>query len=36
MTLPEVADYMQVPLKTLYDGRYKGCGPRGMRVGRYV
>jgi excisionase family DNA binding protein len=36
MTLEEVGAYLQVPVKTLYDWRHKGCGPRGMRVGRYV
>jgi excisionase family DNA binding protein len=36
MTLDEVGAYLQVPIKTLYDWRHKGCGPRGMRVGRYV
>ena len=36
MTLEEVADYLQVPVKTLYDWRHKGVGPSGMRVGRYV
>lgn len=36
MTIDEVASYMQVPVKTLYDWRYRACGPRGMRVGRHV
>ncbi len=36
MTIEEVGAYLQVPVKTLYDWRHKGCGPRGMRVGRYV
>ena len=36
MTLEEVGAYLQVPVKTLYDWRHKGCGPRGTRVGRYV
>jgi len=36
MTLEEVGAYLQVPVKTLYDWRHKGCGPQGMRVGRYV
>lgn len=36
MTIEEVGAYLQVPIKTLYDWRHKGCGPRGMRVGRYV
>lgn len=36
MTIEEVAGYLQVPVKTLYDWRHRGCGPRGMRVGRYA
>jgi hypothetical protein len=28
MTLEEVGAYLQVPVKTLYDCRHKGCGPR--------
>ncbi|HKY77757.1 MAG TPA: helix-turn-helix domain-containing protein [Acidimicrobiia bacterium] len=36
MTIEEVGVYLQVPIRTLYDWRHKGCGPRGMRVGRYV
>jgi excisionase family DNA binding protein len=36
MTIEEVASYMQVPVKTLYDWRHRSIGPRGMRVGRYV
>jgi len=34
--IEEVGAYLQVPVKTLYDWRHRGCGPRGMRVGRYV
>jgi excisionase family DNA binding protein len=36
MTIDEVASYIQVPVKTLYDWRHRSRGPRGMRVGRYV
>lgn len=36
LTLEEVARYLQVPVKTLYDWRHRGLGPRGLRVGRYV
>ena len=32
----QVADYLGVPVKTLYQWRYKGFGPRGLRVGRYL
>jgi hypothetical protein len=33
VTLAE-ADYLHVPVQTLYDLRSKGRGPRGFRVGR--
>lgn len=36
LTLEEVAGYLQVPVKTIYDWRHRGLGPRGLRVGRYV
>lgn len=32
----EVAEYLVVPVATLYQWRYRGYGPRGRRVGRYV
>lgn len=32
----EVAEYLGVPVGTLYQWRYHGRGPRGRRVGRYV
>lgn len=32
----ELADYFDVPLKTIYAWRYRGQGPRGFRVGRHV
>jgi len=32
----EVASYLGVPVKTLFQWRYKGVGPRGIRVGRHV
>jgi excisionase family DNA binding protein len=36
LTIEEVAEYLQVPVKTLYDWRHRGLGPRGLRVGRHV
>lgn len=36
MTIDEVAEYMQVPVKTLYDWRHRSVGPSGMRIGRHV
>ena len=32
----EVASYLGVPVKTLFQWRYKGVGPRALRVGRYL
>lgn len=32
----DVADYLGVPVKTLYQWRQHGYGPKGRRVGRYV
>jgi predicted DNA-binding transcriptional regulator AlpA len=34
VTLSQLADELCVPVKTLYDLRSKGRGPRGFRVGR--
>ena len=32
----EVAGLLGVPVKTLYQWRYKGIGPAGVRVGRHL
>ncbi|SFS94530.1 helix-turn-helix domain-containing protein [Saccharopolyspora flava] len=32
----DVADYLGVPIKTVYDWRAKGYGPMGRRVGKHV
>ncbi len=36
VTIEELSDYLQVPVKTLYDWRHRGLGPPGLRVGRHV
>jgi excisionase family DNA binding protein len=36
MTAAEVAHHLGVPVPTLYQWRYKGTGPRGMKVGRHL
>lgn len=36
LSAQELADYLDVPLKTIYAWRYRGRGPRGFRVGRHV
>jgi excisionase family DNA binding protein len=33
---PEVAAFFGVPLKTVYQWRYAGTGPRAIRVGRHL
>ncbi|MGH7358772.1 MAG: helix-turn-helix transcriptional regulator [Acidimicrobiia bacterium] len=32
----ELAAYLHVPIKTIYEWRYLGTGPPGYRVGRHV
>lgn len=32
----DIADYLGVPIDTIYGWRSRGIGPRGMRVGRHV
>ncbi|WP_019808769.1 helix-turn-helix transcriptional regulator [Saccharomonospora halophila] len=36
MTIRDVADYLGVPVNTLYQWRTKGYGPEGRRIGKYV
>lgn len=36
LTPQDLAELLQVPLTTIYGWRYKGAGPRGMKVGRHV
>ena len=35
-SIKEVADYLQVPVNTLYQWRTRNYGPPGRRVGKYV
>lgn len=35
-TVGDVAEYLGVPVKTIYDWRTRGYGPAGRKVGRYV
>jgi len=35
-TVEELADYLGVPIATLYQWRYRREGPPGFRVGRHV
>jgi len=32
----DVAAFLGVPVTTLYQWRYKGIGPRGLRIGRHL
>lgn len=34
MSAEELADFLQIPLSTIYFWRYRGEGPRAIRVGR--
>lgn len=36
MTVEEVADFLGVPIATLYQWRHKGTGPVAFRVGRFL
>ena len=36
MTVEEVAEFLCVPVNTLYQWRHKGTGPTAFRVGRYL
>lgn len=36
LTIKEVAEYLGIPIATLYQWRYRGEGPDGFRVGRHV
>lgn len=36
LTVQELAETLQVPVKTIYTWRYKGAGPPGVTVGRHL
>jgi excisionase family DNA binding protein len=36
LSVEEVAEYLAIPVATLYQWRHKGCGPAAYRVGRYL
>lgn len=33
---PEVSEWLGIPVSTLYQWRYRGVGPRAIRVGRHL
>jgi excisionase family DNA binding protein len=36
LSVDDLSTYLGVPVKTLYQWRHKGLGPRGLRVGRHL
>jgi len=36
LTVEDLAEYLNVPIATIYAWRYRGKGPRGFRVGRHL
>jgi excisionase family DNA binding protein len=36
LSVQDLADYLDLPVATLYAWRYRGHGPSGFRVGRHV
>jgi excisionase family DNA binding protein len=36
LTVQEVADYLEVPVATIYGWRYRREGPPGFRIGRHL
>lgn len=36
LSVEEVADFLGVPVNTLYQWRHKGTGPQAYRVGRHL
>ena len=35
-SVEDLSDFLQIPVKTLYQWRLRGYGPKGRRVGKYV
>lgn len=36
ITIDEVAEYLQIPVATLYQWRHKGTGPKALKLGRHL
>ena len=36
LTVEEVAEWLRIPVKTLYEMRYRRVGPPAFRVGRWL
>ena len=35
-SVEDLSEFLQVPVKTLYQWRLRGYGPKGRRIGKYV
>ncbi len=36
LSVKELADYLEVPVKTIYTWRHRSRGPKGFRVGKHL
>jgi len=36
LSVDELADYLEVPVKTIYTWRHRNTGPKGFRVGKHL
>jgi len=36
LSVAELADYLEVPVKTIYTWRHRNTGPKGFRVGKHL
>jgi excisionase family DNA binding protein len=36
LSVEDLAELLQVPMRTIYDWRYRGDGPKPIRVGRHL
>lgn len=36
LSAQELADYLEVPVKTIYTWRHRNTGPRGFRIGKHL
>ena len=36
LSVEELADYLEVPVKTIYTWRHRDTGPKGFRVGKHL
>lgn len=35
-TVQDLAEYLNVPMQTIYDWRHKHCAPTGIKIGRHL